>query len=104
MIKWNGPGVLYHKGRKFKAGDTIPAGILSPDRLSEFVHSGKIKVEETVKPKELKPVYVEPEKIKPKKSKSEIEEDELLKAIELEELLKKPDPANDLIGGKGSME
>lgn len=85
MIKWNGPGVLYHKGRKFKAGDTIPAGILSPDRLSEFVHSGKAKVDEV---KELKPVYVKPEKIKPKKSKSEIEEDELLKAIELEELMK----------------
>ena len=87
MIKWNGPGVLYHKGRKFKAGDTIPAGILSPDRLSEFVHSGKIKVDETIKPKELKPVYVEPEKPK-KKSKAEIEEEELLKAIEEEELMK----------------
>ena len=85
MIIWQGPGVLYHKGRKFKAGDVIPAGILSPDRLSEFVHSGKVKVDEV---KELKPVYVEPKKLKPKKSKSEIEEDELLKAIELEELMK----------------
>jgi hypothetical protein len=85
MIIWQGPGVLYHKGRKFKAGDVIPAGILSPDRLSEFVHSGKVKVDEV---KELKPVYVKPEKIKPKKNKSEIEEDELLKAIELEELMK----------------
>lgn len=99
MIKWNGPGVLYHKGRKFKAGDTIPAGILSPDRLSEFVHSGKIKVDEV---KELKP-EIKPEKIV-KKSKAEIEEDELLKAIELEELIKTPNPANDLIGGKGAME
>lgn len=84
MIKWNGPGVLYHKGRKFKAGAEIPAGILSPDRLSEFVHSGKVKVEETVKPKELKPVYIEPEKPK-KKSKAELDEEELARLIEEEE-------------------
>lgn len=81
MIKWNGPGVLYHKGRKFKAGAEIPAGILSPDRLSEFVHSGKIKVDEV---KELKPVYVEPEKPK-KKSKAELDEEELSRLIEEEE-------------------
>lgn len=90
MIKWNGPGVLYHKGRKFKAGDTIPAGILSPDRLSEFVHSGKVKVNDfTDKPVQTEQVYENGvKKLKPKKSKSEIEEDELLKAIELEELMK----------------
>ena len=52
MITWQGPGVLYHKGRKFKAGDVIPAGILSADRVSEFAHAKKLKVD---KPVELKP-------------------------------------------------
>ena len=52
MIIWQGPGTLYHKGRTFKAGDTIPAGILSADRVSEFAHKGKLKVDG---PKELKP-------------------------------------------------
>ena len=95
MIKWQGPGVLYHKGRKFKAGAEIPAGILSPDRLSEFVHSGKVKVSEIkmestpynkikLDHTEIKPIYVEPEKPK-RKSKAEIEEEELLKMIEEEE-------------------
>lgn len=45
MITWQGPGILYHKGRKFKAGDSIPAGILSVDRVSEFAHAKKIKVD-----------------------------------------------------------
>ena len=45
MITWQGPGVLYHKGRKFKAGDVIPAGILSADRVSEFAHAKKLKVD-----------------------------------------------------------
>jgi len=48
MITWQGPGVLYHKGRKFKAGDVIPAGILSADRVSEFAYAKKVKVENTV--------------------------------------------------------
>ena len=78
MIIWQGPGTLYHKGRTFKAGDTIPAGILSADRVSEFAHKGKLKVDD---PKELKPEV----EIKPKKkSKAELEEEELLKMIEEE--------------------
>ena len=48
MITWQGPGILYHKGRKFKAGDSIPAGILSVDRVSEFAHAKKIKVDKPV--------------------------------------------------------
>lgn len=48
MITWQGPGILYHKGRKFKAGDVIPAGILSVDRVSEFAHAKKIKVDKPV--------------------------------------------------------
>ena len=78
MITWQGPGVLYHKGRKFKAGDVIPAGILSSDRISEFAHKGKLKVDEV---KEFKSeVEVKPKK----KSKAELEEEELLKMIEEE--------------------
>ena len=45
MIIWQGPGTLYHKGRTFKAGDVIPAGILSVDRVSQFAHAKKIKVD-----------------------------------------------------------
>jgi hypothetical protein len=33
---------LIKAGRKFKAGDIIPAGILSPERIDEFVDAGKI--------------------------------------------------------------
>ena len=78
MITWQGPGTLYHKGRTFKAGDTIPAGILSADRISEFAHKGKLKVDEV---KEFKPeVEVKPKK----KSKAKLEEEELLKMIEEE--------------------
>lgn len=79
MIIWQGPGVLYHKGRKFKAGDSIPAGILSVDRVSEFAHAKKIKVDTPV---ELKPEII----TKPKrKSKAEEEEEELARLIAEEE-------------------
>ena len=78
MITWQGPGTLYHKGRTFKAGDTIPAGILSADRVSEFAQKGKLKADEV---KEFKPeVEVKPKK----KSKAKLEEEELLKMIEEE--------------------
>ena len=50
MITWQGPGTLYHKGRTFKAGDVIPAGILSVDRVSQFAHAKKIKVDKPVEP------------------------------------------------------
>lgn len=76
MIIWQGPGTLYHKGRTFKAGDTIPAGILSADRVSEFAHKGKLKVDE---PKELKP---EIEVKRGRKSKAELEDEELARLIE----------------------
>jgi hypothetical protein len=33
---------LIKAGRKFKAGDIIPAGILSVERIDEFVDAGKI--------------------------------------------------------------
>ena len=79
MITWQGPGTLYHKGRTFKAGDTIPAGILSADRISEFAHKGKLKADEV---KEFKPeVEVKPKK----KSKAKLEEEELARLIAEEE-------------------
>ena len=79
MIKWNGPGILYHKGRKFKAGDSIPAGILSVDRVSEFAHAKKIKVDNPI---ELKPEII----TKPnRKSKAEEDEEELARLISEEE-------------------
>jgi hypothetical protein len=80
MIKWNGPGVLYHKGRKFKAGDIIPAGILSVDRLSEFAHNKKVKVDAPV---ELKP-EIEVIQKRDRKSKAELEEEELQRMIDEE--------------------
>ena len=50
MITWQGPGVLYHKGRKFKAGDVIPAGILPESRIATLKKEkksggGEIKVD-----------------------------------------------------------
>jgi len=71
MITWQGPGVLYHKGRKFKAGDVIPAGILSADRVSEFAHAKKLKVDIPV---ELKP-EIEIMSKRGRKSKVETEEE-----------------------------
>ena len=46
--------VLYHKGRKFKAGDVIPAGIIPASRLESFkadnkVVIGEIKVDKSIK-------------------------------------------------------
>lgn len=69
MITWQGPGVLYHKGRKFKAGEIIPAGILSADRVSEFAHAKKLKVD--------KPEITE-EKVKRQYNKRKADESDIV--------------------------
>ena len=101
MITWQGPGVLYHKGRKFKAGDVIPAGILPASRIESFKKDGKIvvgeiKVDKSIKQTKLFNADIEAQVIqheekeidKPKrgrKSKAEEEEEELARLIAEEE-------------------
>ena len=101
MITWQGPGVLYHKGRKFKAGDVIPAGILPASRIESFKKDGKIVVGEIKVDKSIKQTKIfdadieaqviqhkEKEMDKPKrgrKSKAEEEEEELARLIAEEE-------------------
>lgn len=101
MITWQGPGVLYHKGRKFKAGDVIPAGILPASRLESFkadnkVVIGEIKVDKSIKQTKLFDADIEAQVIqheekeidKPKrgrKSKAEEDEEELARLIAEEE-------------------
>ena len=101
MITWQGPGVLYHKGRKFKAGDVIPAGILPASRIESFKKDGKIvvgeiKVDKSIKQTKLFNADIEAKVIqheekeidKPKrgrKSKAEEEEEELARLIAEEE-------------------
>jgi hypothetical protein len=65
MIKWTDKkSVLMYKGKIFKAGDAIPAGILSENQTADFKSLKKIKVDEPAKP-EPKPVKViEPEPVK----------------------------------------
>lgn len=93
--------VLYHKGRTFKAGDTIPAGILPDSRIESFVKQkkiveGEIKVDKTIKqttlfnnPIESKVIQheevIEDKPKKSRKSKAELEEEELEKLIAEEE-------------------
>jgi len=101
MITWQGPGVLYHKGRKFKAGDVIPADILPASRIESFKKDGKIVVGEIKVDKSIKQTKIfdadieaqviqhkEKEMDKPKrgrKSKAEEEEEELARLIAEEE-------------------
>lgn len=109
--------VLYFNKRKFKAGDVIPAGILSQNRIDSLLSDKKIKIEsapylkiDMSKPSsiivgkaESKSKTIE----KPvKKSKQELEDEELQKMIDEEsnQLPVEPDLMSGMMGGKGSRE
>jgi hypothetical protein len=93
MIKWTDKkSVLMYKGKIFKAGDAIPAGILSDNQIADFKSLKKIKVDEPAKP-EPKPVKViEPEPVKVEKKERPV------KKIEPEpepEIIPEPEIAED---------
>lgn len=81
VITWiDKKSVLYSNKRRFKAGDSIPAGILSQNRIDSLLIDKKIKIDAVKKVEPVKIQEVKPEIKKPyekKKSAQEIEDDEL---------------------------
>jgi len=92
MIKWTDKkSVLMYKGKIFKAGDAIPAGILSDNQIADFKSLKKIKVDEPAKP--------EPKPVEPVKIEKVVEKKERpVKKIEPEpepEIIPEPEIAED---------
>ena len=65
--------VLLHGHTRYKAGDVIPAGILTPDRLTQLVAAKSVKVEQPATPI-AKPVEPVADNVKSKRRKKSEEE------------------------------
>jgi len=50
---------LCHKGRYFKCGEKIPAGILTKERIDEFIRKGQIESDSKKEPAKIEPVKPE---------------------------------------------
>lgn len=110
LITWiDKKSVLYFNKRKFKAGDSIPAGVLTQNRIDMLLADKKISVK-VIDTKDVESVKTEVKPVKTKfKSKAELEDEELQKLIDEEaRVIKKtpiePDLMSGMMGGKGPRE
>ena len=85
MITWiDKRSILLDRGKRYRAGDVIPAGVLAPDRITQLVTDKKIRVN-APRASQPEPVVVEPEIQEPVKAKAKRVSKEKLDEVKIDE-------------------